>query len=674
MMFKINIETTFDEILRKSIEIWSNNSNFSLYDDAFNNLDCCGSCPINDFFFNYTSSDSSLKQGEIVFYLIEKLVNQKQLLELQEKSIDSKSEAVEDNDDKGQGYAHQELEESIKMIKEGKILKGIGSYQIERIDEKKLFKNNIKIIDNSVIFMIVSIIYLCLSVASFAKKKDINNFFFSSWDNKILFENIDYNNNLSSMYNYLDIYKQFIDLLYKYHLSPLSSFIIVGNVRIRFLMTYGYHCLDDFSQVPEFKKVIEDLKIVCISDTHTGIYIYKDRGVYTYKYSNSTNIERTIKTPIGYYDNTGIIIDINLNETNDYNKKLRDIKFIIDNTNNGNFLNQNLKAMEMTFTNYYPESNIYVTNLILVEVDSFYKPTITIFDSISFKLNFYKENPSIYSIDIIRLILLIILIFSFIFRFIQKYKSYPSGIKNGIKVFIVTTFQIKNILLISSFGFYVSSFNYYNNLKSKEDIDFKQYNDFYFLSDNQKNYFRYDVLSFLLIGIYSLKYFQIIGYIQIIFNTIKKAAFEYIVLFFLIAILFVGMSLITFFVYCSNIIEYKSFLDSLITNIKIFIFEEDTVLTYEYLKYNRAFSIIILLIFIFFIRFFLLNLFYSIFIEYFRIEIEKLDYSRELVQIDEAPIYTFKQKLIMFFWPFYLDKRKKEDKKYVSKAGDKNNI
>ncbi len=154
MMFKINIDTTFDEILRKCIELWTNNSNFSLYDDSFNNLDCCGSCSINDFFFNYQPSDNSLKQGEVIFYMIEKLVNQKSLLESQEKTVDSKAEAIEENDDKTQGIAYQELDDCIKMIEEGKILKGINNYKMEKIDEKKEFKNTIQMVDNNIFYII----------------------------------------------------------------------------------------------------------------------------------------------------------------------------------------------------------------------------------------------------------------------------------------------------------------------------------------------------------------------------------------------------------------------------------------------------------------------------------------------------------------------------------------
>lgn len=167
MMFKISLESTFDDILKKCLEIWSNNSNFSLYDDSFNNLDCCGNLPINDFFVNYQPSDTTLKHGEVVFYLVEKLVNQKQLLESQEKSIDSKSEAVEENDDRGQNQAHQELESCIDLIKEGKILKGINNYKLQKIDEKKAFKQTVQMADNNIFYILAALAFLVCFIFNF---------------------------------------------------------------------------------------------------------------------------------------------------------------------------------------------------------------------------------------------------------------------------------------------------------------------------------------------------------------------------------------------------------------------------------------------------------------------------------------------------------------------------
>ena len=370
-MFKVNLETTFDDILRKCIEIWSNNSNFSLYDDSFNNLDCCGSCQINDFFVNYQPSDNTLKQGEVVFYMIDKLVNQRNLLESQEKAIDSKSEAVEENDDRGQNLAHQELESCISMIKDGKILKGINNYKLEKIDEKKNFKKIIQMADNRIFYIILFLIFIILSIASFSLKKNIPYFSSANWENKNIFENIDYPDSINSMNDYLTVFRKYIEQLEIYKTSQASSFYVIGPVRLRFMMTYGYDCLGDYKNIADFKLLTDALSITCISNRHEGIYIYKDKGVYTYKYTSATNIERILETPLGYYDTSGILIDIDLDKTTDYNNKIRDIKFIEESPpdqNSENYLDQNLKAIEFTFTTYNPNLDVFVTNLMVSNI------------------------------------------------------------------------------------------------------------------------------------------------------------------------------------------------------------------------------------------------------------------------------------------------------------------
>lgn len=149
------------------MEIWSNNTNFSLYDDAFNNLDACSTCNVNDFFVNYQPIDSTLRQGEVVFYMIEKLSRQRVLLESQEKSIDSKSKAGEETGDTGQSLVHQELDHCVEMIKQGKILQGVNNYKFEKIDEKKVYRQTISRVDNN--------IFGCLSALLFIVSKVCNN-------------------------------------------------------------------------------------------------------------------------------------------------------------------------------------------------------------------------------------------------------------------------------------------------------------------------------------------------------------------------------------------------------------------------------------------------------------------------------------------------------------------
>lgn len=133
------------------------------------------------------------------------------------------------------------------------------------------------------------------------------------------------------------------------------------------------------------------------------------------------------------------------------------------------------------------------------------------------------------------------------------------------------------------------------------------------------------------------------------------------------------------FVYGSYLFEYRNFKTSILENIKIFVLVEDTDATVEFIKHYRVFSVIMLIIFIIFFKYLLLNLFYPIFIEYERLEIEKTIYSRgircddyEEKQSEEE--FTWKKsKLLllyiflilgffMFVCPFVKDKKVKNNK------------
>ncbi len=126
LMLRINCESTFQEIKDKCCEIWSLNAGiYTLYDDAFNNLECCYTTQMNEFFNSYQPFDHLLGQGQVCFYLMEKLKVQQDLLESQEKCIDSKSDNYDEANDRAGSFSGNDLEECLKLIKENKILKGI---------------------------------------------------------------------------------------------------------------------------------------------------------------------------------------------------------------------------------------------------------------------------------------------------------------------------------------------------------------------------------------------------------------------------------------------------------------------------------------------------------------------------------------------------------------------
>lgn len=85
-MFKINLDTRFSEIKKKCCDVWNlSHTESTLYDDGFNNLECCLNSLVLEFFYCYSPVDKTFKNGEICFYLIDRLKAQKEILEAQEK-------------------------------------------------------------------------------------------------------------------------------------------------------------------------------------------------------------------------------------------------------------------------------------------------------------------------------------------------------------------------------------------------------------------------------------------------------------------------------------------------------------------------------------------------------------------------------------------------------------
>ena len=125
-------------------------------------------------------------------------------------------------------------------------------------------------------------------------------------------------------------------------------------------MTNAYNCVSDYATIPAIAALLSQKKILCISSTQEGIYTYK-KGLYTYSYQNVTNITYQLSTALGTYDTTGVLIDVNFTDPTDYSNKIRDLSFISNSTNN--YIAQNVKAIEYTFTTYDPNLDVFVTNL-----------------------------------------------------------------------------------------------------------------------------------------------------------------------------------------------------------------------------------------------------------------------------------------------------------------------
>ena len=150
--------------------------------------------------------------------------------------------------------------------------------------------------------------------------------------------------------------------------------------------------------------------------------------------------------------------------------------------------------------------------------------------------------------------------------------------------------------------------------------------DFYQFAKDQRLARGLDILSLYLITLYALKFLQLIDSVSVIMIAFQNAYFEYFLLSFVILVIFISISVVMSFVFGSYMFEYNNFADAILTNLKIFIFSESTFVTKKLWLYFKNFSVIILILFIFIIKYFLLMLYYPIFIEYYRMECDRISH------------------------------------------------
>jgi hypothetical protein len=101
------------------------------------------------------------------------------------------------------------------------------------------------------------------------------------------------------------------------------------------------------------------------------------------------------------------------------------------------------------------------------------------------------------------------------------------------------------------------------------------------------------------------------------------------------------------FVYGGYIMEFTTFLDSIIYSLEIIIYIDNSNIVENMRNKFNDFTIAYFLIYIIFIRFFVLLLFYPIIIEYLRMENEQEKYT------SSAKVYTFSEKFKLFLASFF---------------------
>lgn len=609
LVFRLTSDSKFVDVKQKACSMWGvPDSSYSLYDDMFISMECVNEANIQAYFSFYQPTDSTLPPGHACFYLMEKLKNQKSLLETQNRTLDKVDSGSDSNNNKGQNMG-TDLENCINKIEEEKILKGINSYKRIPINSANEYKKKVFLIDNNIVFIILAIGIFVLSIyGTQQKKSDIVH-----WSN-----NNQINFYLIKEEKYLTLKDSIVsmgNIITKANDQNETGLKIYNYVKLRFFITKeDTTCLKDNYTIDQVYDKI--FNISCYYSDYVGDYIDKVKKFMNVIYSDNINIKHIFDTGFGKIGKDGHKFMINTNNTQEFLAKLENI-----NQSGGN----EVQGFEFQMVVYDINLDIFTSICILIQRDLSNSFQVSELHVLPFKTNVYENHIALYAIDLTRLILLIILLFCIVLSIIQKCwkDKKKTAIKRSI-IIITSLFKIKYLLIIFAFSFNAAAFAYFNIFKfdsikyATDPVDI----DFYAYSQSQKDARNYDLISLYLIFIFLLKYLQFVPYIDDFYKSFKKAAFELFFLFFIMLIMLLSLSYLTFYVYGPYLKEYSTFYYSLINNIKILFFIENSTLRNLTIGYYQDYAIVVYFIYIFIMRFFLFLLIYPIIIEYLRIHLD----------------------------------------------------
>ena len=662
--FRLTSESIFEEIKNNSCKIWNlSSSTYYLYDDTFNSMELILYENIQKYFSYFQPNDSTLPEGYAIFYLIEKLKDQKNLLTCQENIINKN----DGNENPNFGFGSEiNLFNCINKLKEGKILKGLNKYHYEYKNINEDFENLIQEPENNILcFCIVLLLIILSFICVKAKNKNIKN-----WSKMNILSHHFLNNRQTlslkdySMYEYLKLLNQFDNILNED--LDNSSLRFFGMTQYRFFQTKEKNCSDKSEENDLITIFLQMTKLKCYYNGFNGNNKNKtdiQNEEIKIEYQEKLNISHTYNTFNGFFDKTGFVIRYNPYNKENYTKAYEILNKIInsnqnniynnpnDENNQKSLLEGNIQGIELTFNLYEPNLNIFSAVSIFVQKSISGYPIISYFDVIPFLTNVYENQKYIKVLDIFRIIIVLILMLSILIKIKREIKILH--IKKILLIIITilnVLFQIKNIILFLTFIFMTISFSIYNklNLNSQKynDNNIQYYIDFYNYANQQKKAKYLEQISILLITLYLFKYSQLYPNINTLFKCFIKSSFEFFLLLITILCLILGFSTTTYYVYGSYIKEYSTYSLSLLTNLKLIFFIEDTNTLIKLNEHYKMFTIIMLLFYIFILRFFFLNLFYPTFTEYLRIEREQNKYLH-------GKSLTFKKKLEQFICGFF---------------------
>lgn len=129
----------------------------------------------------------------------------------------------------------------------------------------------------------------------------------------------------------------------------------------------AYNCTL-FDEVNILTKIMDQNRIFCIIENfQEGTWYNESISNYQFQFGNQTGIRRNLTTQLAYYENSGVIVDLDVNNLADYASKLSDLSIIAGSKDrlSANFLNVHLRAMELSYTVANPITKVFVSNLIV---------------------------------------------------------------------------------------------------------------------------------------------------------------------------------------------------------------------------------------------------------------------------------------------------------------------
>ena len=687
LLFKLDSESTLKQIKIASCEIFQLDPEiYNLYDDSFDNLECVLDENIQQYYNYYTPFDQTLPPGQIIVYLIEKLKNQKELISVQERSLNRND--IENHEN----MTNVELELCNKYLREGKILNGLYFYSKNNLTyPNELTKNSLKSPEHNIIIFIIVLLLIIFSFISISSKySKIRN-----WSQTVITDSVQANyftidptkliNNIDGgemteigAYIKEELSSMILDV--RNEMLARSGFIFYGFGVFRFFINNNksncyYGKAKDLKINNIFNNVCYELAYKRENyKNKSKIKIIGNKKNLTIEYVDKNyGFKHWLNTPVGHIDNTGNIISFTRHNRSDLANELRNsTKNQINNI-------KGLRGVEMSYTLYNVNTDIFITHIILCQLDSGDKAKINIYKAIPFLVNFYEKLKAIEILDILRIIFTILILITIIIDIINNFKDVEN--KSIVKLLLIilnVVTYFKNVILIISFILLCISFKYNIELNINSDdydknINNEKFIDFYYYADRQNTARSYDQIAFLFIFIYFLKYFQIFTVINIIDNCLAKCTLEFFFLLLTIISFVLGLSFITYSVYGIYLSEFSTYSSSIITNIKLFIFCEDTYIIEYMRKISESLTTVYIIFYIIFIKFFLLNLFCPIFTEYLRI------FRGEMNKINKTSRWSFKDRFYLFVKTFFGNQKalnkfiKKQENEAIEKGKkDKN--